>query len=192
MDEIKPRFEFRVWGDAFEPVHEKLRLLGQSKAAESEEVYLISAATDRCNAKIRAGLMDIKVLVAEDRGLEQWRPILKTGFPLERAVIAGQVFPSLELAPPALAQATLDLDEFLGVVQAAGKTAIVKVRKVRHQFRIGACSAEYSQIGINDVPRDTVAVESTDPDAVLGLVKELGIGDTNTSYVREIKNVLGW
>jgi exopolyphosphatase / guanosine-5'-triphosphate,3'-diphosphate pyrophosphatase len=192
MDEIKPRFEFRVWGDAFEPVHEQLRLLGQSKAAESEEVYLISAATDRCNAKIRAGLMDIKVLVAENRGLEQWRPILKTGFPLERAVIAGQVFPSLELAPPALDRAALDLDEFLGVVQAAGKTAIVKVQKVRHQFRIGACSAEYSQIKINDVPRDTVAVESTDPDAVLGLVKELGIGDTNTSYIREIKHVLGW
>jgi len=43
--------------------------------------YLISAATDRCNAKIRNALMDIKIMIGTHRGLEQWKPVLKAGFP---------------------------------------------------------------------------------------------------------------
>jgi len=191
--EIEPRYEFRVWADTFASVHERLGRLAQPKIAKSEETYLISKATDKCNAKIRAALMDIKVLVAEDRGLQQWKPILKAGFPLDSSVIATQIFPSLELPPPALPKSVYELDEFLDyVVRADARLAIVGVRKTRYQFRIGACAAEYAQIMINGVPRETAAVESVDPDAVLQLVRELGIDEPNTSYIREIKRVLGW
>src|SRR5271157_557501 len=119
VDEIKPRYEFRVWADTLVSVHNRLGLMAQPRTAESEETYLISSLTDRCNAKIRAALMDIKVLVAEDRGLEQWKPILKAGFPLESSVIATQVFPSLELPPPVLTKSEYILDEFLGDVMRA-------------------------------------------------------------------------
>lgn len=191
MNEIKPRYEFRVWSESFASVDKRLRLKAQPTTAESEETYLISSATDKCNAKIRAALMDIKVLVAEDRGLEQWKPILKGEFPLESSVIATQVFPSLELPAPALPKSAYDLDEFLDqVVRADARLAIVGVRKTRYQFRIGACTAEYAQIMINGVPRDTVAVESVDPDAVLQLIRELGVNEPNTSYIREIKRLL--
>jgi len=37
-----------------------------------------------------------------------------------------------------------------------------------------------------------VAVESTNPDAVLELVRELGINERNVSYIREIRRTLGW
>jgi len=67
----------------------------------------------------------------------------------------------------------------------------VDVSKTRYQFSIGACAAEYAQITLNSVPRDTVAVESVDPDAVLKLVVDLGISGANTSYIREIKRALG-
>src|SRR5208283_3089327 len=145
-----------------------------------------------CNTKIRAGLMDIKILVQQDRGLEQWNPILKAGFPLDRSVIADKVFPSLELPPPSLLKTEYSLDEFLGeVMQAEPRVCIVEVSKTRYQFNIGACQTEYSRITINKVPRDTVAVESTDPDAVLQLIRELGITEANTSYIREIRRVLG-
>jgi exopolyphosphatase / guanosine-5'-triphosphate,3'-diphosphate pyrophosphatase len=193
VDEIKPRYEFRVWADTLASVHKRLGLMAQPKTAESEETYLISKASDKCNAKIRAALMDIKVLVAEDRGLEQWKPILKAGFPLESSVIATQVFPSLELPPPALPKSAYELDEFLDhLVRTDGRLAIAGVRKTRYQFRIGVCAAEYAEIMINGVPRDTVAVESVDPDAVLLLVRELDITAANTSYIREIKRALGW
>ena len=191
MDEIKPRYEFRVWADTLASLNDKLRRMAQPRTAESEETYLISSATDKCNAKIRAALMDIKVLVAEDRGLEQWKPILKETFPLESSVIATQVFPSLELPAPALSKSVYELDEFLDdVVRPDARLAIANVRKTRYQFRIGTCTAEYAQIIINGVPRDTVAVESVDADAVLQLVRELGVDEPNTSYIREIKRLL--
>jgi hypothetical protein len=72
------------------------------------------------------------------------------------------------------------------------KIAVANVSKNRSQFNIGVCAAEYSQITIIDTPRDTVAVESTDPDAVLQLVASLGIHQPNVSYMREIRRIVGW
>ncbi len=192
MAEIKPRYEFRTWAENLTPVREQLQALSEPREMVSRETYLISSATDRCNVKIRAGLMDIKVLVAEDRGLEQWKPVLKEGFPLTRAAISDQVFPSLEIASPALGKSEYSMEDFFEqVIRPEPKIAIVEVSKTRYQFGIGACSAEYATVTINGVPRDTVAVESVDPDAVLQLVQKLGIKETNVSYIREIKRVLG-
>ncbi len=191
MSEIKPRYEFRVWTETLTPIRERLERLASPKETVSQETYLVSATTDKCNAKIRAGLIDIKLLVAEDRGLEQWNPILKASFPLDSSVIATQVFPSLELPPPVLAKSEYTLGEFLGDMRADSRITIVEVSKARYQFSIGVCAAEYAQIMLNAVPRDTVAVESVDPDAVLKLVGDLGVSGANTSYIREIKRALG-
>ena len=191
MAEIKPRYEFRVWGKDLGPVRQKLERLASPKVTESQETYLISAATDKCNAKVRDGLMDIKVLVAEERGLEQWKPILKASFSLEALVIAEQVFPSLELPAPALSKSAYELRDFLDdVMRAQPGVTVVEVSKTRYQFTIGACLAEYAQVTLNGVPEDTVAAESVDPDAVLQLVHDLVINDANTSYIREIKRLL--
>ena len=105
--------------------------------------------------------------------------------------MATQVFPSLELPPPVLARSQYTLEEFLGdVMRAESRITIVEVSKTRYQFSIGVCAAEYAQIMLNAVPRDTVAVESVDPDAVLKLVGDLGVSGANTSYIREIKSAL--
>lgn len=193
MSEIKPRYEFRIWDESLAQFREGLQALAQPSEKASKETYLISANTERCNAKIRADLMDIKVLMAEDRGLEQWKPTLKADFPLSGKIIVGQVFPSMELPAPQLSKPEFGFDEFLqDVIKPNPKIAIVAVSKVRYQFTIGVCAAEYSKITINEAPRDTVAVESTDADAVLQLVKELGIQRTNVSYIREIRRILGW
>jgi exopolyphosphatase / guanosine-5'-triphosphate,3'-diphosphate pyrophosphatase len=192
MTEFKPRYEFRIWDETLAPLREKLERLAQPKKTLSQETYLVSALTDKCNAKIRAELMDIKMLVLEERGLEQWKPILKASFPLDSSVIATQVFPSLGIPVPSLAKAAYTLDEFLGnVMQADPRVIIVDVVKTRYQFSIGACSAEYAQVKLMAMPRDTMAVESVDPDAVLKLVQDLGISGANTSYIREMKRVFG-
>ena len=193
MPEIKPRYEFRIWAESLAPLRAKLEALGDAREAKSAETYLISKVTERCNAKIRAELMDIKVLVSEYRGLEQWKPILKAGFPISQLDIASQVFPSLQVMAPTLVKSAYSYDEFLNsLVRTEPKIAVVEVTKTRYQFTIGACAAEYSQITINSTPRDTVAVESTDPDAVLELVTKLGINEPNVSYIREIRRVIGW
>lgn len=193
MPEINPRYEFRIWGESLAPFRIQLDAMAQASEKSSDETYLISATTDRCNAKVRADLMDIKLLVAEERGLEQWNPTLKAEFPLPSATIAAEVFPSLQLDAPTLVKAEYSFDEFLReVIQPNPKIAIVAVSKTRYQYRIGVCAAEYSRIKINGVPRDTVAVESTAADAVLELVGKLGIHEANVSYIREIRRILGW
>jgi len=192
VEEIRPRYEFRIWGDQLGAVRKRLERLAEPKISASEETYLISAATDNCNAKIRASLMDIKVLVAVNQGLEQWKPIMKGEFPLPSSVIAEQVFPSLQVATPALPKPAYELHEFLDeVIRPHPSLNIAEVCKNRYQFRVGDCSAEYAQITINGHARDTAAVESVDPEAVLQLVRDLCITDANTSYIREIKRVLG-
>jgi hypothetical protein len=193
MAEIKPRYEFRIWSESLSPLRAKLEAKAEARETKSQETYLISAVTEKCNAKIRAALMDIKVLIAEDRGLEQWKPIMKSGFPLARAVITEQIIPSLQLTPPALPRDEYTMDEFFQeVVQKEPKIAVVDVAKTRYQFNIGRCAIEYSNITINKLRRDTVAVESTDPNAVLQLVRELGINEPNVSYIREIRRIVGW
>ena len=192
MAEIEFRYEFRIWAETLASLRKGLEGLAQAKQTFSQETYLVSARTDRCNAKIRSDLMDIKVLIAEDRGLEQWKPVLKAGFPLQRSVIATQVFTSLELPPPVLSRAEYAREEFLGeVIAAEPQIAIVHVSKNRYQFSLETCQAEFAAVTLNNLARDTVAVESADPDAVLQLIGELGIaGEANTSYIREIKQVL--
>lgn len=193
MEVIKPRYEFRIWGDSLTPLRDKLAALAQPSSKSSDETYLISATTEKSNVKVRADLMDIKVLVAVDRGLEQWRPILKEGFPLGSGIITAQVFASLELPPPTLAKAEYGFDEFLDqIIRPNPQIAIVSVSKTRFQYTIGPCATEYSSITINSVARDTVAVESTDADGVLKLVEQLGIREGNVSYIREIRRILGW
>ena len=192
MEEIKPRYEYRIWGESLAAIHEKLERLAPPKKTASQEIYLISAITDKCNAKIRAVLLDVKVLVKESEGLEQWEPILKEGFPLESSVIATQLFLSLGLSLPTLERSVYTLSEFLGeVVRREPQITLVEVSKTRYQFSVGACAAEYTQVTFNGLPRETVAVESVDPEAVFRLVRRLDIGGVNTSYVREMKRVLG-
>ena len=57
--------------------------------------------------------MDIKILVREDRGLEQWEPVLKSSFPLDQAVVNAQIFPYLALERPRLFRPTYQMDQFL-------------------------------------------------------------------------------
>ena len=51
MSEIKPRYEFRVWAETLTPIRERLERLAPPKETVSQETYLVSATTDKCNAK---------------------------------------------------------------------------------------------------------------------------------------------
>lgn len=74
------RYEFRIWGDDLSNVAQQLEVLSvKAYPTETDEIYFVSNATDDCNAKIRFGLLDIKVLLKVERGLEQWSPIINAG-----------------------------------------------------------------------------------------------------------------
>ncbi len=194
MAEITPRYEFRVWGQALGHLRDRLAQRGAvSRTESSEETYLVSAHSDRCNAKIRNHLMDIKLLVGTYRELEQWQTVLKAEFPLTQSQVAVQLFPRLELAAPPLSRPQYAIDELLNeVVGTHPQIAVVKVCKHRVQFSVDGCQAEFASTMIGGVARETVAVESIEAQAVVQLIRALGIdGAPNISYVRAIKQVLG-
>jgi len=193
MAVINPRYEFRIWSDDLSRIKRALEQLGDSRTpSASDEVYLISRATDDCNAKIRSDTMDIKLLVGEYRHLEQWQPVLKADFPLKSATIVGEIFPLLHLDVPSLMRTEYGVPDFLGeIVHPERKIAVARVAKERSRFELGACVGEFTTVQIEHLKRHTVAVESSDAEAVLAMVTRLEINrSANTSYVREIKRIL--
>jgi exopolyphosphatase/guanosine-5'-triphosphate,3'-diphosphate pyrophosphatase len=149
---------------------------------ESDEVYLLSGAGG--NVKIRASLMDIKVLrqVNAD-GLEQWTPVMKAGFPIG-ANDAARVFEALQVPLPSLSPKGYTLEGFIEEFAApGGAIRAVKVHKRRTRYTVGGCMAELSDVVANGKPTRTIAVESEDAAGVIRAVRELGLGGyRNTSY----------
>lgn len=69
--EVQPRFEFRVWGkDLDGPAGRLRRFSGEFQEVTSVETYVIAVERDDVNAKIRGGLLDIKVLTAVSQRCE--------------------------------------------------------------------------------------------------------------------------
>jgi hypothetical protein len=77
------------------------------------------------------------------------------------------------------------------VIRAEPGIAIVPIIKKRARFRLDECLAEFTSVAVGLGNFDTVALESTRPDAALRLVRQLGIsGMPNTSYIRQLKQIL--
>jgi exopolyphosphatase/guanosine-5'-triphosphate,3'-diphosphate pyrophosphatase len=96
------------------------------------------------------------------------------------------VFESLQLPVPALSRASYTLDAFIeAFAQPGGAIRRVNVHKRRVRYTVGGCTAEFSDVVANGKPTRTIAVESTDAEAVIRAVRDLGLGGyTNTSYPR--------
>ncbi len=82
---VVPRWEWRTFGESFGEADTHLAALAPDRVQESDEVYLLSRASD-ASVKVRDGLMDVKRLErVNDDGLEQWKPVMKASYPLARA-----------------------------------------------------------------------------------------------------------
>ena len=194
MTVIDPRYEFRTWARNFGRVEEKMRALSScQQIRESDEIYIVSAGNDENNTKIRDRLMDIKVLVGVEQGLEQWSPRMKGEFPMTAAVLVGEVFPAFAVDTPAPGRETYSLERFLEeIVRPHPRLVAVRVFKRRFAFSVNGCITEHAEVEINGAGIETVAVESTDVPAVLEAKRMLGLEDyENVNYLRAIKRVIG-
>jgi exopolyphosphatase / guanosine-5'-triphosphate,3'-diphosphate pyrophosphatase len=181
---IIPRWEWRVFGTGLGAAEEAFSDLTPGSIAETDELYLLSAAGG--NVKVRDELMDIKLLREVDGdGLERWEPVLKAGFPLPAAEVP-RVFDALGVLAPPLARDAYTLDEFLHeLVEPSGAVRAVRVHKRRVRYRLANCLAEVADLEVDGRDVRTVAVESEDPAAVRAAVRRLGLdGQVNTSYPR--------
>ena len=192
MAHIIPRWEWRTFGERFGEADQRFTSLSPRDVEESEEVYLLSPTVDE-NVKIRNQLMDIKALqqVNED-GLEQWKPVMKAGFPLSSADV-GKVFEALQVTTPPLARASYTLEQVIEeLVKPAGRVRTVTVHKKRARYRIDECAAEMTEVAADGKNVRTVAVESEDPSSVIAAVRGLGLGRfENVSYPRGLKRLVG-
>jgi exopolyphosphatase/guanosine-5'-triphosphate,3'-diphosphate pyrophosphatase len=191
--EIVPRWEWRTFGESFGAAEGRLALLDPDRMQESHEVYLLSLDGDS-SVKIREGLMDVKLLEAVNRdGLEQWRPILKSVFPLSSGDVS-TVLGALGVGDEGLPRSTYMLEHLLDeVVPRYPSVRAVEVHKQRVHYLVDGCMVELSEVAIEGTTARTLAVESEDAALVAATVRDLGLGDRpNVCMARGLKSLVGF
>jgi len=189
---IVPRWEWRTFGEEFGAADATFAALEPELIQESDETYLLSPGADAA-VKIRAGLMDIKLLEEVNAdGLEQWRPAMKETFPLPRGE-ADKVCAALGVNAPSPGTDAFSLDEFLAVLAAPGRgVRAVAVHKRRLHYTINECMTEVTDVVAEGKTARTLAIEATDAERVIATVRDLGLsGRENTSYPRWLKATAG-
>ena len=191
---IGDRYEFRAFTRHLGRVEDRLRDAGTLKdIRESREIYIVSAANDDINVKLRAGLLDIKSRIGVQAGLEQWAPILKLELPLAASTLREQVLDRLGATALTLDRDHYGLDDLVEQVARPSPVLVpAQVHKCRWQFTLGDCMAEFAEVSINGAWMVTACVESVDPEAVSRAVSTLGLDAyDNESYLAAIKRVVG-
>lgn len=191
---IQPRYEFRSFAQNFGRVEEKIQQLSKlERFRESNEIYILSAVNNTNNIKIRYDTLDIKAFVREKKGLQQWSPQLKAGFPLQMAVIRDEVFPSLGVAIPQFNQSEYTLAQFLeDIIHLHPELVFARVNKRRFGYMINRCTSEIAELLVNGAAVKTIAVESEDVEAVLKAIEMLGLQEyENVNYLLAIKRIVG-
>lgn len=194
MAEIKPRFEFRTFAQNFGIVIDKMRKLSPiDKIRESSEIYIMSAGNSENNTKVRDDLMDIKVFVTKDRGLEQWNPRMKGSFPMKASMIRDEVFPAFGVAVPDFKREEYTLAQFISEIIRPHKDLVpVSVFKRRYGFTVNNCITEYAELLINGAAIQTVAVESVSVEDILKAKEMLALNEyENINYLYAIKRIIG-
>jgi exopolyphosphatase/guanosine-5'-triphosphate,3'-diphosphate pyrophosphatase len=189
---IVPRWEWRTFGESFGAAEGLLDLREAERVQESDDLYLLSQESD-ASVKFRDGLMDVKRLEAVDgRGLEQWRPVLKSVFPLGAADLR-TVLGALGVSAPELTRENYTLEQLVDeVVAATPALSAVAVHKRRVQYRLGDCLAELSEVTAGTRSGRTIAVEAEDPELVAATVQELQLAERpNVCLARGLKTMLG-
>jgi exopolyphosphatase/guanosine-5'-triphosphate,3'-diphosphate pyrophosphatase len=182
---IVPRWEWRSFGESFGPAEGMLTAQAPERVHETDELYLLSATSD-ASVKIRDALLDVKQLEAVNAdGLEQWRPVMKAGFPLGADDVDFVLHALRAPEPPARRPD-------YGPEDIAELTLSVEVHKQRAHYRIDGCLAELSEVRAGGRATHTIAVEGEDPERVIAAVRRLGLdGRRNVSVARGLKALLG-
>ena len=192
MNETQNRFEYRAFAPGFGLVESRLREWGgQALIRESAEVYLVADGRNDQNIKIRNAQLDIKQLIAEESGFQQWAPLGKWSFPLDqeaRQALSDALGLNAELPD----SGGRDLDKLIDHFRGNRQVVIVDLFKRRFGFEIGACQAELAEVTVNGAALKTACVESTDLARATELTERLGLSDyPNTSYVEALMRVTG-
>ena len=193
MNKIIPRYEFRTFAQNFGRVETRMRELSKCEMIrESSEIYIVSAANNENNTKIRDRKMDIKELVEKKKGLERWNPRMKGEFPMKLDVIQNDVFPAFSVEEPEFKRDEYTLKQYLDeIIIPHPRLLAVQVFKRRFAFTVNGCIAEIAHLLVNGAAIQTVAVELEDVDAILTALETVGLTEyENVNYLLAIKRIV--
>ena len=191
------RFEFRSFGQDFQPVHQRMAALSQPVPEEfqrrvSREIYIVSPFTNAFNCKIRDEKVDIKKLLRTEEGLEQWDVFLKEQFPLKDQTINEKILPVLLPQPPVAEKREYSSAAWVELLRSTSELLIIRVKKERFGYITDDVICEFGNVWINGARVETVSAESSDKNKVLQVMAELGIKDwENINYLQALKRVTG-
>jgi exopolyphosphatase / guanosine-5'-triphosphate,3'-diphosphate pyrophosphatase len=192
MEKPASRWEWRTFGDDFGAADSLFASMNPEATQESEETYLVTPFTDR-TVKVRAGLMDIKLLEEVDEsGLEQWRPVLKAEMPLSSGDVE-EVYAALGVTVQVSGEKRYPLEDLVAELGSRrSDLRSVPVRKKRLRYILKGCMVEVTEVLAGGSRSRTIAIESPDPESVTSLVRELGLSHLpNTSYPRWLQATTG-
>ena len=193
----KPRYEFRSFGQAFDAAHHRMARLSIPVPEavwerHSDETYILSRTNDVNNTKIRDGKMDIKTLVDIQQGLEQWSPLMKAEFPIQRSLLIEQVIPAFQVEMTSSDQEVFSLGEFLKMIRMHPELQSVRVHKKRFGYMVNDTICEFGYVLINGARVATINSESTELDDIQRTLDDIGLeGVENINYLQAIKRVIG-
>lgn len=196
-DFIKPRFEFRTFGQHFEIQINKIKALSgpvpeKFRERKSDEIYLISTLNSTNNVKIRDYKLDIKTMINKENGLEQWEPLTKADFPLPVDFVAEKLFPSFEVAIPDFDRDHYNLENLLKLIRIHPDLLAVNIKKQRFGFMVNNTICEIANVLINGAKAVTLSTESEDTNAVIKTIRDLKLNELeNINYPEAIKRVTG-
>ncbi len=193
-DVVIPRYEFRAFAQSFGLVIDAIRERADPLfIRESTDSYLVTAENDTQNVKMRADQLDIKRLIYEGQGLEQWYPALKLDFPLAANRIAEEIFPCLQAKAPDMARESYSAQALLQeLIWPHPTVRQAQVFKQRFHFEIAGCMVEINELLVNGAAIKSVAVEAAEAEAVLAVRDMLGLRPyENVNYLLAIKRILG-
>lgn len=190
---IIARWEWRTFGEgSFGKCEEKMRSFGLDSNKKTEELYILSNKSNE-NVKIRFDVVDVKSLqnVNEDK-LEQWLPVLKTGFPISADSLK-ELFVIFKVPTPEFKRAEYTYEEFLEeLIKPCCELKIVEVKKNRDIFKIENATTEIAEAEFNGKPCRTICVEHEDPALVMKVVNDLGLeNQPNVNYIQAMKKSVG-
>lgn len=176
MPQSDPRYEFRVWNEAFPQ-------LPQPDAEPwSEETYLIAASRPDTNVKLRGDAVEIKELVKRHHALELWRPGPRLDFPITGSTLARELLPRLALDATGAEDCPAPAD-LLQLAGASGAVLVVALRKRRRLLEVLEARAEVTEVEVGERRSRTAAVEHEQPEVVEHAARALGLDAfANLSY----------
>jgi exopolyphosphatase/guanosine-5'-triphosphate,3'-diphosphate pyrophosphatase len=187
------RWEWRTFGERFDDVEAKLAATAIEREGQSDELYVLSLESD-ASVKIRAGVLDVKRLErVNDDGLELWRPLPKTAFPLSVDDVQS-LLTTLSVEARALQRDAYTPDELdHDVISPDPALRTLLLQKRRRHYRVEGCLVEVTAIDADGASIRTVAIEHEDPRLVVATMHRLGLfGRRNVSVARGLKTLCGF